>query len=63
MAGTAANGQPAFVAYQAHGGGWAPHAVHVLAVDATGIGHVSVFLDAALCRLFAGVLGPGQGVH
>jgi RNA polymerase sigma-70 factor (ECF subfamily) len=57
MVPTAANGQPAAVAY------WRrddqvcrPHAVHVLTPDTTGIAHIAVFLDPAVCTRFANAL-------
>jgi hypothetical protein len=53
MVATAANRQPAFVAYQrTDGGSFRPHAVHVLAVEATGVSHIAVFLVPAVCALF-----------
>ena len=53
MAATMANSQPAFVAYQrAHDGSHQPHAVHVLTLDTSGVAHIAVFREAAICRLF-----------
>jgi RNA polymerase sigma-70 factor, ECF subfamily len=54
MVATVANGQPAFVAYQrAQDGTYQPHAVHVLTVDQSGVAHIAVFRESAVCTLFA----------
>ena len=53
MVATMANGQPAFVAYQrAQDGTYQPHAVHVLTVDQSGVAHIAVFRESAVCTLF-----------
>ncbi|MCU7727892.1 RNA polymerase subunit sigma-70 [Actinoplanes sp. KI2] len=53
MATTMANGQPAFLAHRrAHDGTYRPHAVHVLALDTSGVAHIAVFREPAVCALF-----------
>jgi RNA polymerase sigma-70 factor (ECF subfamily) len=50
---TAANGQPAFAAYQADAGGtYRAHAVLVLALSPTGIARVDIFLEPGLFGWF-----------
>jgi RNA polymerase sigma-70 factor (ECF subfamily) len=58
MVPTSANGQPAFLAYRRDRDGvHRPHAVQVLTLDATGVTHIAVFLDPAVCDLFPEPLG------
>jgi len=50
---TAANGQPAFAAYQRDAGGvYRAHAVLVLALSPTGIARVDIFLEPGLFGRF-----------
>ena len=50
---TAANGQPAFAAYQRDAGGvFRAHAVLVLALSPTGIARVDIFLEPGLFGRF-----------
>jgi len=60
MVAMAADGQPAFVAFQrTDDTGFRPHAVHVLAVAANGVSHISVFLEPAICALFTSASPDG----
>ncbi|MFD0735493.1 RNA polymerase subunit sigma-70 [Planotetraspora mira] len=59
MVPTAANGQPAVMAYlHEDDGTHRPHAVHVLTMDTTGLAHIAVFFESAVHTLFTSARLP-----